>query len=297
MTVAARLINANLGFRVLDLGLDGFDTHDNQPGNHPDLLTQLDNGLATFFSTLNPAYYNRVTVMTMSEFGRTPYSNDSAGTDHGTANVLFVMGPNVKGGHYGQPASFGSITDQWDRFEMTTDFRHVLGTVIDGWMGGGASTILNGQYQNLGFFQVGPGDPPPSGGIPPIVTLPSIETEFVSMNPVRLFDTRDGTGGRLGRLGAGESWPFTIRGRYRRARRGGCGGHQPHRGRRHSADLRHRLAGRTGAADDVEPQPGAGHGRSEPGNHPSRQRRRRQLLQQRGQRSPARRRRRVLPWR
>ena len=214
MTVAARLINANLGFRVLDLGLDGFDTHDGQPGNHPDLLTQLDTGLATFFSTLNPAYYNRVTVMTMSEFGRTPYSNDSAGTDHGTANVLFVMGPNVKGGHYGQPASFGSITDQWDRFEMTTDFRHVLGTMIDGWMGGGASTILGGQYQNLGFFQVGPGDPPPSGGVPPIVTLPSIETEFVSMNPARLFDTRDGTGGRLGRLGAGESWPFMIRGLY-----------------------------------------------------------------------------------
>ncbi len=88
MTIAARLINANLGFRVLDLGLDGFDTHDDQPGRHADLLTQLDNGLATFFSTLDPAYYNRVTIMTMSEFGRTPYSNDSSGTDHGTANVL-----------------------------------------------------------------------------------------------------------------------------------------------------------------------------------------------------------------
>ncbi len=97
MTVAARLINANLGFRVLDLGLDGFDTHDDQPGRHPDLLTQLDTGLATFFSTLDPAYYNRVTVMTMSEFGRTPYSNDSAGTDHGTANVHVRDGPERQG--------------------------------------------------------------------------------------------------------------------------------------------------------------------------------------------------------
>ncbi len=159
MTVAARLINANLGFRVLDLGLDGFDTHDGQPLNHADLLTQLDSGLATFFSTLDPAYYSRVTVVTMSEFGRTPFSNDSSGTDHGTANVQFVMGPNVKGGHYGQPSSFATIVDQWDRFDMTTDFRHVLGTVIDGWMGGGASTILNGPYQNLGFFRTGPGVP------------------------------------------------------------------------------------------------------------------------------------------
>jgi uncharacterized protein (DUF1501 family) len=156
MTVAARLINANLGFRVLDLGLDSFDTHDSQPDHHASLLTQLDTGLATFFSTLDPAYYNRVTVMTMSEFGRTPYSNDSVGTDHGTANVQFVMGPNVRGGHYGQPSSFATINDQWDRFDMTTDFRHVLGTVLDGWMGGGGSTILNGPFQNLGFFLIGP---------------------------------------------------------------------------------------------------------------------------------------------
>ena len=67
--------------------------------------------------------------MTMSEFGRTPFSNDSAGTDHGTANVQFVIGPNVRGGHYGQPSSFATINDQWDRFDMTTDFRNVLGTV------------------------------------------------------------------------------------------------------------------------------------------------------------------------
>ena len=214
MSVAARLINANLGFRVLDLGLDGFDTHDGQPLNHADLLTQLDTGLATFFSTLDAAFYSRVTVVTMSEFGRTPFSNDSSGTDHGTANVQFVMGPNIKGGHYGQPSSFNTIVDQWDRFDMTTDFRHVLGTVIDGWMGGDASTILNGQYENLGFFLTGPGDPPPSGGIPPLITPPSSPTEFVSMNPRRLFDTRDGTGGRLGPLGPGESWPFTIRGQH-----------------------------------------------------------------------------------
>jgi uncharacterized protein (DUF1501 family) len=214
MTVAARLVNANLGFRVLDMGLDSFDTHDNQPGRHADLLSQLDNGLATFFSTLDPAYYSRVTVVTMSEFGRTPYGNDSSGSDHGTANVQFVIGPNVKGGHYGAPSSFATINDQWDRLPMTTDFRNVLGTVVDGWMGGGATTILNGAYENLGFFQTAPGDPSPTGGIPPLITPPSSPTEFVSMNPLRLFDTRDGTGGRLGPLAQGETWPFTIRGQF-----------------------------------------------------------------------------------
>ncbi|MEP7202895.1 MAG: DUF1501 domain-containing protein [Ilumatobacteraceae bacterium] len=214
MTVAARLVNANLGFRVLDVPLDGFDTHDGQPMNHANLLTELDTGLATFFSTIDPSYWSRVTVVTMSEFGRTPYSNDSAGTDHGTSNVQFVIGPNVRGGHYGQPSTFDTIHNQWDRFDMTTDFRHVLGTVIDGWMGGGASTILEGQHQNLGFFQTGPGDPPPNGGIPPLISPPSGPTEYVSMNPLRLFDTRDGTGGRLGPLTAGEAWGFPIRGQY-----------------------------------------------------------------------------------
>ena len=212
MTVAARLINANLGFRVLDLGLDSFDTHDGQPLNHASLLTQLDTGLATFFATLDPSYYSRVTVMTMSEFGRTPYSNDSAGTDHGTANVQFVLGPNVKGGHYGQPSSFATINNQWDRFTMTTDFRNVLGTVLDGWMGGGGSAILNGAFENLGFFQAAPGDPSPSGGLPPLINPPSSPTEFVSLNPQRLFDTRNGTGGRLGPLGGAESWTIGVRG-------------------------------------------------------------------------------------
>jgi uncharacterized protein (DUF1501 family) len=212
MTVAARLINANLGFRVLDLGLDSFDTHDGEPVNHAALLTQLDTGLATFFATLDPSYYSRITIVTMSEFGRTPYSNASSGTDHGTANVQFVIGPNVKGGHYGQPSSFATINNQWDRFAMTTDFRNVFGTVIDGWMGGGGSTILNGGFENLGFFRSGPGDPPPSGGLPPLINPPSSATEFVAMNPQRLFDTRNGTGGRLGPLGPAESWSITVRG-------------------------------------------------------------------------------------
>ena len=65
MTVAARLINADLGFRVLDLGLDGFDTHDDEPPTTPILLTQLDTGLQAFFATLDPAFYNRVTIMTI----------------------------------------------------------------------------------------------------------------------------------------------------------------------------------------------------------------------------------------
>ena len=63
MTVAARLINANLGFRVLDLGLDSFDTHDNEPPNHADLLTAARRRACRRSSRRSiRRYYNRVTV-------------------------------------------------------------------------------------------------------------------------------------------------------------------------------------------------------------------------------------------
>ena len=211
MTVAARLINANLGFRIVDLGLDSFDTHDGQPGDQASLLADFDAGLAAFYGTLDPYWRNRVTLQTMSEFGRTVYGNESQGTDHGTASVQFVIGQLVKGGHYGSAPSL-ALANQWDRLTSTVDFRNVFGTVLDGWLGGGASTILNGSYENLGFFHSAPGSPPPSSSLPPIIGTPSIPTEFVAMTPTRLFDTRNGTGGRLGAIAQGETWPFTVAG-------------------------------------------------------------------------------------
>ncbi|MEQ1872100.1 MAG: DUF1501 domain-containing protein [Ilumatobacteraceae bacterium] len=211
MIVAARLINANLGFRIVDMGLDSFDTHDGQPGDHSDLLADLDAGLAAFFGTLNPYWRNRVTIQTMSEFGRTVYGNESQGTDHGTSSVMFVIGQMVKGGHYGSSPSL-ALPNQWDRLPHTVDFRSVYGTTLDGWLGGGASTILNGSFENLAFFHGQPGDPPPTPTLPPIIGGPSIPTEFVSLSPTRCFDTRSGFGGRLGALGAGETWTFRFAG-------------------------------------------------------------------------------------
>ncbi len=211
MTEAARLINANLGFRVIDLGLDSFDTHDGQPGDHADLLTDLNDGLAAFYGTLDPYWRNRVTIATMSEFGRTVYGNESLGTDHGTANVLFVIGQMVRGGHYGSAPSL-ALANEWDRLPHTVDFRNVFGTNIDGWLGGGASTILNGSYENLNFFWGAPGSAPHSGALPPIIGGPSGPTEFVSLSPTRVLDTRNGTGGRNSALKQGETWTFKITG-------------------------------------------------------------------------------------
>jgi uncharacterized protein (DUF1501 family) len=202
MTIAARMINANLGFRVLDVGHDGFDNHDNQPNRHPQLLAELDAGIQAFYNTLSPAWRTNVTLMTMSEFGRTVHSNDSRGTDHGTSSVQFVIGTHVRGGHYGSAPSL-DLPDRWDRLPHTVDFRSVFGTVLDGWMGAGSSSVLNGSFENLGFFRGAPGDPPPAGGggvLPPATVSPP--AGFVPMAPVRIVDTRFGIGVAVGAMGA-----------------------------------------------------------------------------------------------
>jgi hypothetical protein len=126
---------------------------------------------------------------------------------------MFAIGANVKGGFYGTPPSL-AVPNRWSRLQSTLDFRNVFGSVLDGWMGGGGSTILNGSFQNLGLFRAGPGDPPPNPKDPPIVVQPTPPSELTSLAPVRVFDTRDGTGGRTTPLGAGETWTFTMTGKH-----------------------------------------------------------------------------------
>jgi uncharacterized protein (DUF1501 family) len=208
LTVAARLINADLGFRVIDISLGGFDTHDNQAGKLAGLLQQFNDGLQAFFATLSSAFRGRVTLLTLSEFGRTGFSNGSAGTDHGTSNVMMVIGANVLGGHYGAPSSL-AVANRWSRMVPTTDYRHVLGTCLDRWLGGDATTVLRGAYTDLGCFRRGPGE---AAAQPPIVLPPGAGCEFVPMTPVRLFDTRNGTGERWVPLGPGEVWSLPVRG-------------------------------------------------------------------------------------
>lgn len=216
LTVAARLINANIGLRVLDVSFGGFDNHENEPGDHSDLMTDLNRGLQSFFSTLSSGFRNRVTLMTVSEFGRTPDSNDSNGTDHGTTAAHFVIGANVNGGLKGYAPSLAEQDlDDNGRLRSSVDFRSMYGSVMDGWMGGGGSTIVQGGFEDLRLFRAGPGA---TGSIAetPIVVIPSRSRPagYVPMTPQRVFDTRDGSGGRLGPLGTGESWTFSFAGQF-----------------------------------------------------------------------------------
>lgn len=197
MTVAARLINADLGLRVIDTSYDGFDNHSGEPGDHGDRMVDLNAAVQAFYGTLDDRFRSRVTIMTYSEFGRTSFSNDSQGTDHGTANDHFVIGAGVQGGLYGAQPSLAGL-QEWDRLPFNVDFRSLYTSVLDGWMGGGASTVLGGTFPDLHLFKATPGQGVATGGVPP-----SVVGDFVPLVPARLYDSRVGTGGRVVSLGAG----------------------------------------------------------------------------------------------
>jgi len=197
LTLAARMINANLGLRVIDMGYGDFDSHSNQPTMHPGRMSELDAGLRAFFTNLDDAYRSRVTVMTVSEFGRTPWANASAGTDHGTASCCFLIGSGVRGGLHGSYPSLAGKR-RWDQLSHTVDFRQVYANVLSTWLGGDPATVLGAAYAGLNLFSAAPGPELPEAAAPP-----NIAGDFVPLNPFRVLDTRNNIGGRRVPLGAG----------------------------------------------------------------------------------------------
>lgn len=207
LTVAARLINADLGLRIIDTAYGGFDTHSSQPGTHGELMVELDAALRAFFTTLDDRFRSRVTIMTYSEFGRTSYSNDSDGTDHGTAATHMFIGRAVNGGMFGQMPNLANL-DPWDRLEHHVDFRAMYTSAIDGWMGGGASSVLGGTFGTYGnVFKAAPGAGVATGSVPATVL-----GDYQSLTPYRIYNSRVGMGTRQQQLGAGTTAEVEVTG-------------------------------------------------------------------------------------
>jgi uncharacterized protein (DUF1501 family) len=146
----SKLITGGVGTRVYYLSMGGFDTHANQPTQHGNLLGGIADAVSAFFDDL--ALQGRaedVVLVTFSEFGRRVKENGSAGTDHGAASVLFVAGPSVKGGIYGQYPSLSDLDD--GDLKMNTDFRSVYATLIEKWLGADSQPILGGSFPHLSF--------------------------------------------------------------------------------------------------------------------------------------------------
>ena len=129
----AQLVRAEVGLEIACLDLGGWDTHDSQgslDGRLAGLVTELGDSLNAFYTDMQDDM-GRITLVTMSEFGRRLQENGSGGTDHGHGNQMFVMGGGINGGRvYGDWP--GLAEGQLDRGDLaiTTDYRTVLSELV-----------------------------------------------------------------------------------------------------------------------------------------------------------------------
>ncbi len=138
----ARIIKADVGLEVAFTDVGGWDTHVNEVGPQPhtgqlsNLLRDFGDALAAFSQDMGDRMAD-ITVVTMSEFGRTVKENGDRGTDHGHANLMFVLGGPVRGGRvYGDwPGLEREQLYEGRDLNVTTDFRAVLSELVTKQMG------------------------------------------------------------------------------------------------------------------------------------------------------------------
>jgi uncharacterized protein (DUF1501 family) len=151
LRVAAALIDARIGGRVISIEVAGFDTHKAQRNTHDALMRIVDEGLSTFAADLRGRTAGDQTlVVVFSEFGRRVAENGSRGTDHGRAGPMFALGTPVKGGLYGKAPRLDRL--QSGDLAFTTDFRRSYATVCERWFGADSEAVLGAKYEPLDFI-------------------------------------------------------------------------------------------------------------------------------------------------
>ncbi|MCC6538528.1 MAG: DUF1501 domain-containing protein [Bryobacterales bacterium] len=134
----ARLVKADVGLEVAFADIGGWDTHNNEPARLQGLLADFAGSLGAFAADLGNRFED-VTIVTMSEFGRTVRENGSGGTDHGHANAMFVLSGSaaLQGGkvHGRWPGLAQEQLHEGRDLAVATDFRAVLGEVVSRQLG------------------------------------------------------------------------------------------------------------------------------------------------------------------
>jgi uncharacterized protein (DUF1501 family) len=130
----ALTIRADVGARVITVDFGGWDMHTSLGtlvgGQMKTRLEELANGLQAFFTDIG-ALANRVTVATISEFGRRVVENGNAGLDHGYGNAMLLLGAGVKGGQvHGRWPGLGQAALVDGDLDVTNDYRSVLAEVV-----------------------------------------------------------------------------------------------------------------------------------------------------------------------
>jgi uncharacterized protein (DUF1501 family) len=154
-TVAGAIVRG-IGSRVFWLQTGGYDTHAGQGGggggDYADLMGTLGNGLWAFYADIrNQGLAGDTTVIVFSEFGRRISENGSAGTDHGAAGVMMVLGGSVRGGIHGTAAALSpghpTLENNSGDVRYETDFRSVYARLLDQWLGVNSVPILGGDFR------------------------------------------------------------------------------------------------------------------------------------------------------
>jgi uncharacterized protein (DUF1501 family) len=155
LTKIASLIAAGMPTRLYYTSYrhNAFDTHVQQPDLHQRLLTYVSDAVAGFMKDMQRiGRADDVVMLVFSEFGRRVPENTSLGTDHGTANHMYLIGKPVKGGHYGTPPKLDAL-DEGDNLVFTTDFRRVYASVIEGWLGyRDTRKLFSGNFETFPIF-------------------------------------------------------------------------------------------------------------------------------------------------
>ena len=151
LKTVAELINSGIETKVYYVSLSGFDTHVRQQAVHERLLGMYAESVHAFISDLEKNNrFQDVMVMTFSEFGRRVAQNASNGTDHGTANNLFIMGKNLKKKGFINETPDLSKLDDGDLIHQI-DFRSVYATVLNKWLNTNDTQVLNNKFDLLDF--------------------------------------------------------------------------------------------------------------------------------------------------
>ena len=148
LSMIARMIAGGLPTRVFYASQGGFDTHAGQTNTHDRLMVEFNDAVAAFAADLKQqGNFDRVLLMTFSEFGRRVSENANGGTDHGTAAPMFVVGGKIKPGLFGK---YPSLTDlDHGDLKFNTDFRSVYGTILDGWLKAPSQVVLGRKFPTL----------------------------------------------------------------------------------------------------------------------------------------------------
>jgi uncharacterized protein (DUF1501 family) len=152
LKIIASLIYSEINTKVYYVSLGSFDTHINQDAQQQRLFTEMNDAVKAFVKDLKQQHrFEDVMLFTFSEFGRRVNQNASNGTDHGTANNMFLVSGGLK-----QKGVLNAMPDLSDLNEgdlkYNVDFKNVYATILNKWLKADDKSILMKQYEYLNFI-------------------------------------------------------------------------------------------------------------------------------------------------